>query len=173
MAPRLPADQLDEWASVGEWLIGRVGSGYLAVATPGGFRPVRAGDQAWQEWTPEQDGRAWACLVGDVDRDGTFAEFAATVEATEVVWTAERDNPGVRVVRSGRPVLAVEFDGLFTIDGAPGGLDGEGRPEEPGQWENPAMTAAFGADRAQVAWGGAEHDLDVGAALRMLGDSGR
>lgn len=163
-----PVAHLEEWTRAGEWLLGRIDRGYVAVATPGGFHPVRSGDQAWQEWTPAESGSAWACLVGDADRDGTFEEFVASVVATEVAWSRSDESPAVTVSRPGRPTLAVTFDGVFTVDGVVEGLDETGRPAPDPQLQNPAVVAELGAETLHVAWAGVEHTVRADAAQRAL-----
>lgn len=164
-----PVAHFDQWEQRGQWLIARVGSGYVAVGTPGGWRPELSGGAAWQEWWPQERGSAWACLVGDADRDGTFEEFGAQVDATSVSWSGiGGENPGLRVHRPDRAELGLTFESAFTIDGVPAGLDSAGRPAPEAHLQNPAVTAEFDDDVVRVAWGGAEHTLDLGGALRLL-----
>lgn len=160
----LPVAQCDQWRSSGSWLAARAGSGFVAVATPGGLRPVRQGDTAWQEWTAAGPGTAWVATVGFAGSNDPAAAFDRWVAAlTEPVvedrlvsWTAP----------DGR-VLELSWDGAFLRDGVAVDLGPDGRPEHPPHLENPAVSCRFGDERLEAEWGGEKLVLDLHAGRRL------
>ncbi|GAA1729731.1 hypothetical protein [Microbacterium paludicola] len=160
-----PVAQFDEVLVGDEWLFGRRGDGYVAVATEGGVRVMSHGDTAEQEWLPMAGGSAWVAVVGRAAKDGPFEEWASRLEDGELVWNPEGDHdPGVSWRRVDAPALELTFDGPFLVDDAPAGFAG-GVPETEPHLDNPAVTLGFGQDRATVSWGGAELELDIAGAL--------
>ncbi|MGQ0466460.1 MAG: hypothetical protein ACT4QG_14195 [Sporichthyaceae bacterium] len=162
----LPVAWCDQWEQHGSWLAARVGDGYVAVATPGGVRPVRAGDTAWQEWTPIGSGTAWVATVGWAETDGEFDEWVARlaepVEADgRLSWTAH----------DGR-ILELSWDGTFLRDGAAVDLNDDGVPEHPPHLDNPAVRCEFGAHLLEARWANEEMVLDQDAARRLEPPSG-
>jgi hypothetical protein len=159
----LPAARCDEWQISGSWLAGRVGTGFVAVATSGGVRPVRAGDTAWQEWLPVGAGTAWVATVGQ----GTdFAAWVArlaepTVEDDRVIW----------MTPDGR-TLQLSWAGAFLRDGLAVDLDTCGRPEDPPHLDNPAVLCRFGDRLLDAKWGGERLVLDLQAGRRLEPCSG-
>jgi hypothetical protein len=112
-----PLSTLDEWVASGDWLAGRRGGGYVALATEGGT-VVATGPTARQELRANGSGLAWVCVVGDADRDGTFAEFVAALG--EPVFgagsVAYRTRHGAN--------LSLAWTGPFTVDGHPADVGG-------------------------------------------------
>ncbi|MFF4897821.1 hypothetical protein [Streptomyces sp. NPDC001068] len=161
-----PADLCDEWREQGCWLAGRVGDGYAAVATAGGFRPDTTGDEARQAWTPFGDGRAFVATVGRRATDGSFADFTRSLAAPgfgrdrhgdpEVSWTA----------RDGRR-LHLSWSGAFTVDGALPDPD-----PAPPHLDSPACRQEFGARELRAALRDAELVLDLDTGRRVTPASG-
>lgn len=110
-----PTTQLDEWIQHGSWTAGRVGEGYVAVSTQGGARLVTTGPDAHQELRPLGAGTAWVCVVGRAATDGTLQEFVSTLGEPD--YTPGDLGPRASLAPTGRPSLALEFDGPFLVDG--------------------------------------------------------
>ncbi|HEV7647255.1 MAG TPA: hypothetical protein VGP26_03760 [Actinophytocola sp.] len=111
-----PLSTLDEWVASGDWLAGR--HGYVALATEGGATVVAAGPTVRQELRPNGPGLAWVCVVGDADRDATFAEFVGALG--EPVF-----GPGSVAYRTRHGAnLCLSWTGPFTVDGQPAGVGG-------------------------------------------------
>lgn len=167
----LPVDQCDEWLSRGSWVAARVGGGFVAVATPGGVRPVRAGDTAWQEWTPAGPGTAWVATVGGAgdDEPDPSAAFARWLDRL-----AEPEQDGDRLTWTtpdGR-TLQLSWDGAFLRDGRAVDLDDDGLPEDPPHLANPATTYRFGEPRLEAQWAGHRLVIDMAAGRRLEPASG-
>lgn len=160
-----PAAQFDEIVQHGDWLIGRRGEGYVAVAAEGGVRALTTGDTAQQEWTPLADGAAWIATVGRRVVDGGFAAWTERLTAGSIEWDPQgpRD-PGVRWEANDGSSLELTFDGPFLIDGLPAGFD-DGRIEEEPHLDNPAVTLRFGQPEATVTWAGESLLLPIAAAV--------
>lgn len=164
-----PQCWMDETLARGPWLAGRVGEGYVAVATDGGFAPVEAGDEAYQAWLPvrpDGDGPAFVATVGRRAVDGDFADFVdaladPVVEAGRVLWANRAGDE-----------LALTLDGPFTVNGVPVDLDAQGRPERPPHLANPACTAAFGDPLLTAEWSGERLVLDLAEGRRIEPASG-
>lgn len=162
----LPVAHAAQWQTRGSWLAARVGNGFVAVATPGGLRPVCAGDTAWQEWTPAGPGTAWVATVACADVAGAFEEWVAGLDEPEeadgrLSWTAP----------DGR-VLELSLDGAFLRDGAAVDLNADGVPEHPLHLDNPAVRAAFGDRLLEAEWAGHRLVLDQHAGRRLDPPSG-
>lgn len=165
-----PAELFDEWQQVGPWLAGRVDDGYVAIATAGGLRPQLTGDEAWQCWWPNGDGRSYVATIGRRAVDGPFADFVAAL--SEPVFDGNKADPSVGwTARDGR-VLHVAWSQAFTVDGHPAGLGPDGRPEDPPHLANPACRQEFGATRLEVEWQGEQLVIDYQAGRRLNPDSG-
>ena len=150
-----PIAHLEAWASRGVWTAGRVGQGYVALATEGGAEPATSGPEAWQALRPATPGTAWVCTIGRQATHGTFEEFLDALPAP-------RFDPGrVRFTPPGGPDLDLDWTGPFTVDGRPADLDGEGRPEPPLQLDNPACRLRHGEPEMVISLGGAEHRIDL------------
>ncbi|MGC0273284.1 hypothetical protein ACO0LV_09845 [Pseudactinotalea sp. Z1739] len=165
----LPVAHVDEWVQKGDWIAARRGSGYVALATPAGVRPVRSGETAWQEWEPVHGGAAWIAVVGRTAVDGPFEEWVQDLERGALAWHPRGpQDPGVVLVPPGGPRLECTFDTSFLIDGRPADVCPEGYPAVEPHLDNPAVHLPFGAETAEVSWAGATMRLDIGAALRAV-----
>ena len=159
-----PIAQFDEVLGQGDWLFGRRGDGFVAVAVEGGLRVVTSGDTAQQEWIPRMDGSSWISVVGRRAVDGEFASWVENLSSSRIEWSSDRANAGVRWTNLHRPSLDLSFDGPFLIDGRPAGFT-DGRIEEEPHLENPAVTVRFGDPEIVVKWAGKTLRLDVAGAI--------
>ncbi|GAB3603004.1 hypothetical protein [Microbacterium aureliae] len=160
-----PTAQFDEIVQRGDWIFGRRGDGYVAIAADGGVHAVTSGDTAQQEWTPRSGGAAWIATVGRRAVDGDFASWTERIAESDLVWNpVGAQDPGVRWSGAGGSALELTFDGPFLIDGVPEGFD-DGRIEEEPHLANPAVTLRFGAAEADVRWGGETLRLPIAAAV--------
>ncbi|NYG08654.1 hypothetical protein BJ986_003141 [Phycicoccus badiiscoriae] len=165
-----PAELFDEWQQVGSWLAGRVGDGYVAIATAGGLRPQLTDDESWQSWWPNGDGRSYVATVGRRAVDGPFADFVAAL--SEPTFDGSRDEPAVGwTARDGR-VLHVAWSQPFTVDGRPSALGPDGRLETPPHLANPACRQEFGAASLEVEWEGEKLLIDYQQGRRLEPASG-
>lgn len=166
-----PVPLLDEWATSGPWLAGRVGDGYVAVAADGGLFPVTAGEEAHQTWLPRGDGRAYVATVGGRSADGSFADFVAALHPPEFGATSS-DAPTVAwTTRDGRS-LVLSSGGPFSVDGQSIDLGPDGLPETPAHLDNPACRQEFGADRLEATYGDERLVLDLVRGVRLEPPSG-
>jgi hypothetical protein len=165
-----PAQLFEEWTQQGPWIAGRAGNGYVAVAADGGMRPQLTGDEAWQCWWPNGNGRSYVATIGRRAVDGTFAEFVAGLR--EPTFGGTLIDPAVDwTARDGRH-LRLSWSGAFTVDGRPAGFDSEGRVHEPPHLENPACRQEFGDERLEVGWGGEKLVIDYVTGRRISPESG-
>ncbi|MEJ3653572.1 hypothetical protein WEH80_11365 [Actinomycetes bacterium KLBMP 9759] len=155
-----PAPLMDEVRQRRSWLAGRVGDGYVALATPCGLRAAVAGEDAGQAWLPRGDGRAYVATVGRRAVDGSFADFVDALP--EPVFDGDRV-----AVNTGRHHLELGWTGPFLVDGAAAGLDADGRPEQTPHLDNPAVRVPLGAATLEATWGGQRMVLDLAAGRRV------
>jgi hypothetical protein len=160
-----PAPLMDEVRTDGRWLAGRVGDGYVAVATEGGLRPETTGDEALQAWLPLGAGSAYVVTVGRRAEDGPFDAFVSALGDPE--FGGAPDDPLVRwAARDGR-VLELGWSGPFLAGGDVVGFGADGRPEQPPLLDNPAVRVPRGADRLEASWGGHRLVLDLARGRRL------
>ncbi|MFG3690321.1 hypothetical protein [Micromonospora sp. NPDC047740] len=150
-----PIAHLDEWARHGVWIAGRLGDGYVALATDGGAAPVESGPDAWQELLPAGDGTAWVCVVGRRATDGSFQQFLASLA------TPQFDTGRVRFTPPRGPALDLAWTGPFTVAGRPADLDADDQPEAWPQIDNPACLLHHGEEEMVIAIDGTEHRIDL------------
>jgi hypothetical protein len=165
-----PIVHCDQWRQHGSWLAARVDRGFVAVATPGGVRPARAGDTAWQQWTPAGPGTAWIATVGwagpDTDPAEAFDDWVSRLSepvatGESVSWTAP----------DGR-VLELSWDGAFLRDARAVDLDSTGLPEHPPHLHNPSTHCRFGDRRLVAEWAGERLVIDLHEGRRLVPPSG-
>ncbi|WP_174566208.1 hypothetical protein [Nocardia pseudovaccinii] len=161
-----PTPHLDEWTANGSWLAGRVGDGYVAVATAGGFRSRATGDEAAQTWLPIGSGRAYVATVGRAATDGSFDRFVSALAEPDFA----EDSIAWRT-RDGR-VLVLSWPGAFTVNGSPAVDLVDGRPTDPPHLDNPAVRVPFDADRLEADWRGHRLVLDLATGRRVEPVSG-
>jgi hypothetical protein len=154
-----PVDRLEEWTRDGDWLVGRSGDGYAAVAVTGGWHPDRAGDEAWQRWTP-REGRTVVAVHGHRGDHPTFDAFRAALPT--VAWSGA----AATVTPSAGPVLELGWQGPFLVDGRPVGL-ADGMPATPPHLDNPACHLPAGEAKLSVSWGGESLHVDIATGARL------
>lgn len=164
----LPIAQTDDYIRQGDWIAARRGDGYVAVATPGGVRPVLEGETAWQEWLPAEGGVAWVTVVGRKSVDGDFRDWAGQLAASQIVWHPRgAQDPGVRFERADEPTMEATFETAFLLDGRPVGFE-RGVPEHEPHLDNPAVHLEFGDERAEVTWNGKSLELAIAGPLSAV-----
>jgi len=162
-----PAPLMDEVAEVRSWLAGRVGDGYVAVATAGGFRPRGGRHRGAEEWEPRGPGSAYVATVGRSGVDTTFADFVSSLAEPAFEDAAASRRPSASwVARDGR-LLTLDWDGPFIVDGSPVDLGADGRPEAPPHLSNPACQVELGAPRLEAACAGERLVLDLVEGRRL------
>ncbi len=72
-----PCAAFDEWRIEGQWAFARVGAGYIALWGDDDLVLTVRGVHACQEIRSSGAGAAWACRLGRLADDGTFADFQA------------------------------------------------------------------------------------------------
>ncbi len=149
-----PVAHCDEWVRSGPWLAGRVGDGYVALATDGGVEPVRTGPDAWQEWRAGGAGTGWVCTVGRRETHGGFADFVAGLTGPDFSADAV-------AVRVGDRSLRLDRSGPFTVDGVPVDLTADGTIADPPQLDNPYARLEFGDAQLHIGRDGERHVIDL------------
>lgn len=160
-----PVERLDGWEVVGEWLVGRKGEGYAAVACAGGWQPERHGDEAWQRWTPRGDGCALVAVHADDRHHPDLAALTRSLPRLSF-WHAEQRGPGVEVEWPGGHRLSLDWTGPFLVDGAPVDVQDE-VPATPLHLDNPACRLAAGDEVLDVSWKGHSLRLDLARGRRL------
>lgn len=160
-----PAARLDAWEQRGDWLIGRRGAGYVAVACEGGWAPQRGGDEAWQRWLPRGDGAAIVALHRDTRDYPDLAAFGAALPRAQFAAAA----PGVLLTGADPDAQSIEltWSGPLLVDGGAADLATDGLPRRAPHLANPAVTVQHGTDDLLVRWGGHRLRLDPRAGRRL------
>jgi len=158
-----PAGRMDEWRQYAGWLVGRKGSGYVAVGCNGGWEPDRAGDEAWQRWVPCGDGTALVAIHSD---DRQHADLASLLDALPALAFSRAPGPGVGVQGADGTHLFLDWDGPLLVNGMPTDL-ADGVPRRPPHLENPACRVERDDEVMEVRWGGHTMSLDLVRGLRL------
>lgn len=162
-----PAPHLDTHIQSGCWLIGRVGDGYVAVATEGGFRAVDYGDEARQRWLPAGTGETYVVTVGSRTLDGDFESFVARLAGSEPRFSVDaRAEPAVAWHNREGALLELAWSTAFLVDGRCPDLDQDGRPMDPLHLDNPACRVGFGAEEMLAEWEGHRLLIDLRSGCR-------
>jgi hypothetical protein len=167
----LPIAQCDQWRQHGSWVAARVGTGFVAVATPGGLRPVESGDIAWQEWTPVGRGTGWVATVGWAGTGGVDPADAFERWVAQLAEPVEEDRRLRWTAPDGR-AFQLSWDGTFLRDGEAVDLGARGLPEDPPHLDNPSTHCRFGDRLLEAEWGGERLVLDLHAGRRLVPPSG-
>jgi len=147
-----PTPWMDKFVQRGSWIAGKVGNGYIAVATPGGFSPLKSGDTAYQEWIPNGNGALYVSVMGDKKKDKDFASFVRALKEPEF------DEKNLSISFKHKKTFGFSWKLPFTIDGVSEQLV-NGLPEVPPRLHNPAvhlraedqiLKAKFGKDRLEL-----------------------
>lgn len=149
-----PTPWMDEFVKKGSWIAGRVGNGYVAVATPGGFSPIKSGDTAHQEWIPNSLGALYISVLGDKKRNKDFKSFVRKLsepnfdeKALSISWKYKRR-------------FEMSWNGPFHVDGVSEQLKG-GLPEMAPRLVNPAVTLESNGTLFDAAFGGENLKIDI------------
>jgi hypothetical protein len=159
-----PTPWMDKYLQVGDWLVGKVDDGYIAVATPGGFSPLKSGDTAYQEWLPNGNGALYLTVLGNKSDDGSFKKFINTLgtphfneKQLEIDWKSDHH-------------YQLAWNGPFHIDGkSPQIVDG--LPELPPRLKNNAVTLRADEAILDAEFEGETLKLDVIKGLRLAPQS--
>jgi hypothetical protein len=162
----LPVARCNEWRQHGSWVAARVGTGFVAVATPGGLKPTRAGDTAWQEWTPVGPGTAWVATVGWAGPQGADPADAFDRWVSQLGEPVEDDQRLTWTAPDGR-AFQLSWDGTFLRNGTAVDLDATGLPEHPPHLDNPSTHCRFGDRLLEAEWAGERLVLDLHAGRRL------
>jgi len=149
-----PSPLMDEFKCKGSWIAGRVGDGYVAVATPEGFRPQRFGDSAFQEWLPAGVGSLYVALLSDKSKFKSFKSFVASLKDPQF------DQKELSIKFDPKEKFEFSWKGSLLVNGVSDALK-DGLPEMPPRLDNPAvnLTATDSILRAKFA--GARLELDI------------
>jgi hypothetical protein len=143
---------MDEFVQKGSWLVGRVGNGYIAVATPGGFSPLKSGDTAHQEWQPNGNGALYVSVLGDKKSYSDFKSFVRTLNEPTF------DEKNLTISWKHKYRFDLNWNGPFHINGNSEQLE-DGLPEVAPLLDNPAVAlestdsildASFGKEKLQI-----------------------
>ena len=147
-----PTPWMNEFVQKGSWLAGRVGDGFIAVASPGGFTPLKSGDTAHQEWIPNGNGALYVTILGDKKEYKDFKTFVRKLNEPTF------DEKNLSISWKHKKRFELSWSGPFHVDGKSEQLVG-GLPEVPPRLENPAVTlkadgeildASFGKDKLKI-----------------------
>lgn len=130
-----PTPWMNEFVKKGSWIAGRVGDGYVAVSTPGGFTPLKSGDTAMQEWIPNRDGALYVSILGDKKGYGDFKSFIRTLTEPEF------DEKNLSISWKHKKRFDLNWNGPFYINGKSEHLE-NGLPEIAPRLSNPAVKFA-------------------------------
>lgn len=162
-----PLPYFEEHRTSGPWLAGRVGDGFVGVATQHGFRPMRYGDEAWQRWLPAGSGEAYVVTVGSRAMDGDFDAFVSRLAESEPRFYSDAaGEPGVSWRGRNGVQLELGWSTAFLVDGRCGDLDEHGQLPVPPHLDNPACHQEFSAERLVAEWEGERLELDLRSGLR-------
>jgi hypothetical protein len=147
-----PTPWMDEFVQKGSWLAGRVGNGYIAVATPGGFSPLKSGDTAHQEWQPNGNGALYVSVLGDKKSYTDFKSFVRKLNEPTF------DEKNLTISWKHKRRFDLNWEGPFLVDGVSEQLEG-GLPEMAPRLDNPAVAlessdsifdAEFGKEKLRI-----------------------
>jgi hypothetical protein len=151
---------MDKYLQVGDWIVGKVDDGYIAVATPGGFSPLKSGDTAYQEWIPNGNGALYLTVLGNKSDHGSLKKFINTLGAPqfnekqlEIDWKSDHH-------------YHLGWNGPFHIDGKSPQIV-NGLPELPPRLKNNAVTLSAEESILDAQFEGESLKLDVIKGLRL------
>lgn len=155
-----PTPWMDKYLQVGDWLVGKVDDGYIAVATPGGFTPLKSGDTAYQEWLPNGNGALYVTVLGNKSDHSSFKKFISSLGAPdfnekhlEIDWKSNHH-------------YHLAWNGPFHIDGkSPQVVNG--LPELPPRLQNNAVTLRADESILDAQFEGESLTIDVIKGLRI------
>jgi len=142
----------DEVAQDAHWVMGRKGEGYVALYSQ---HPARWSAENDHELIADARENVWIVELGDAARSGTFQQFVAGIQASEVAVgeAVSYRSPSLGLVRVG-------WTGPMTVDGEPVDLG----PYE--RWDNKYCLQVWGADSAVVSFDGMRYRMDLDPPAR-------
>ncbi|MEJ6761338.1 MAG: hypothetical protein QNK54_05015 [Candidatus Planktophila sp.] len=160
-----PTPWMDEFVHKGDWIVGRINNGFIAVATPGGFSPLRNGDTAFQEWLPNGRGALYVSVLGNKKDHSDFKTFVQKLSAPNF------DEKNLAISWKYKHRFDLSWIGPFQIDGESAQLDG-GLPEVPPKLDNPAVTLKSKESILLGSFGKEEMKIDIIKGKRLIPKSG-
>jgi len=155
--PRWAFDEVD---TVGNWVFGRAGDGYIALYSSNPPQWTEEGRDAGVELCADGTTNVWICQMGRRAVDGPFGKFkAAVLDAALSVkgLDVSYDAPGAGVLNFG-------WKGLFTLDGRNIPLRDFKR------FDNPYCQADFNTRKFVIESGGSRLTLDFEKITRLVED---
>ena len=149
-----PTPWMNEFVQKGSWLAGRVGDGYIAVASPAGFTPLKSGDTAHQEWIPNGNGALYVTILGDKKEYKDFKTFVRKLNEPTF------DEKNLSISWKHKKRFELSWSGPFHVDGKSEQLVG-GLPEVPPRLENPAVTLKADGEILDASFGKEKLKIDV------------
>jgi hypothetical protein len=155
-----PTPWMNEFVQKGSWIAGRVGDGYIAVATPGGFTPLKSGDTAHQEWIPNGNGALYVTILGDKEEYKDFKTFVRKLNEPTF------DEKNLSISWKHKKRFDLSWSGPFHVDGKSEQLVA-GLPEVPPRLDNPAVTLKADGDILDATFGKEKLKIDVVKGKRI------
>jgi hypothetical protein len=149
-----PTPWMNEFVQKGSWIAGRVGDGYIAVASPGGFTPLKSGDTAHQEWIPNGNGALYVTILGDKKEYKDFKTFVRKLNEPTF------DEKNLSISWKHKKRFELSWSGPFHVDGKSEQLVA-GLPEVPPRLDNPAVTLKADGDILDATFGKEKLKIDV------------
>jgi hypothetical protein len=149
-----PTPWMNEFVQKGSWIAGRVGDGYIAVASPGGFTPLKSGDTAHQEWIPNGNGALYVTILGDKKEYKDFKTFVRKLNEPTF------DEKKLSISWKHKKRFDLSWSGPFHVDGRSEQLVG-GLPEVPPRLDNPAVTLKADGEILDATFGKEKLKIDV------------
>lgn len=156
-----PTPWMDEFVQKGSWIAGRVGNGYIAVATPGGFAPLKTGDTAQQEWIPRGHGALYVSILGDKKQYKDFKSFVRKLNEPQF------DEKALSISWKHKQRFEMSWSGPFHINGLSEQLEG-GVPEIAPRLDNPAVALESNDSIFDASFGKESLKIDIINGKRLL-----
>jgi unsaturated rhamnogalacturonyl hydrolase len=150
-----PRGRFDQVREEGGWVMGRKGTGYVALHSISPAHWAEDNDYAWEAEGPDN---VWVVELGSAEEDGSFEAFgdgiaAATVSLEAGVVTYQSPSQGL---------VQVGWEGPMTVAGQPVDLGPFPR------FANDRFTQEWGTDRTRLTHDGLELDLDFQRGWRQV-----
>lgn len=155
-----PTPWMEKFVQKGSWIAGKVGNGYIAVATPGGFSPLKSGDTAYQEWIPNGKGALYVSVLGDKKSDKDFASFVRKLSEPNF------DEQNLSISFKQKKTFDLAWDGPFRVNGISPQLV-NGLPELPPRLHNSAVHLGAEDSLLDARFGGEKLTIDVIKGKRL------
>lgn len=155
-----PTPWMDEFVQKGSWLAGRVGNGYIAVATPGGFTSLKSGDTAYQEWHPNGNGALYVSILGDKKSYKDFKNFIRKLN--EPIF----DEKNLTISWKNKHTYDLNWVGPFLVDGNNEQIE-NGLPEIAPRLDNPAVALEAQDSILDAEFNGDKLKLDIVNGKRL------